>query len=157
MKFSQDKKPVQLPTAGVFLAVPLLLGVSLTGCAQNSGYQESLASAADNAQGAFSLPRGEDVDAPIPLWEKVLIVCPYSDTKLVPEPFAKDVQNLDTASTESMQWLLFSEQNNVSRISVERAAIDFCQGESRPIEYESNRAWNAEKHDGAWVMTPTRD
>lgn len=157
MKFSQDKKPVQLPTAGVFLAVPLLLGVSLTGCAQNSGYQESLASAADNAQGTFSLPRGEDVDAPIPLWEKVLIVCPYSDTKLVPEPFAKDVQNLDTTSTESMQWLLFSEQSNVSRISVERAAIDFCQGESRPIEYESNRAWHAEKRDGVWVMEPATD
>lgn len=95
--------------------------------------------------------------APIPLWETVLIVCPYSDTSLIPEPFAKDVQNLDTASTDSLQWLLFSEQNNVSRISVDRSAIDFCQGESRPIEYESNRAWNAEKHDGAWVMTPTTD
>lgn len=157
MKFKQDKKPVQLPTAGAFLAVPLLLGVSLTGCAQNSEYQESLASAADNAQGTFSLPRGEDVGAPIPLWETVLIVCPYSDTNLVPEPFAKDILNLDTASTDSVQWLLFSEQNNVSRISVERAAIDFCQGESRPIEYESNRAWNAEMHHGAWVMTPTTD
>ncbi len=155
MEFRQNKKPVQFPTAWAFLAVSLFLGVSLTGCAQNSGYQESLASAADNAQGAFALPRGEGEGAPIPLWETVLIVCPYSDTNLVPEPFAKNVQNLDTASTDSVQWLLFSEQNNLSRISVERSAVDFCQGESHPIEYGSKRAWNAEKHDGAWVMTPT--
>lgn len=157
MEFRQDKKPVQLPTKWAFLPVALLLGASLTGCAQNSAYQESLASAADKAQGTFSLPRGGDVGAPIPLWETVLIVCPYSDTNLVPEPFAKDVKNLDTASKDSVQWLLFSEQDNVSRIAVERSAIDFCQGESHPIEYESNRAWKAEKHDGAWVMTPTTD
>lgn len=157
MKFRQYKKPVQLLTSAALVAVPLLLGVSLIGCAQNSGYQVSLASAADNAQGSFTLPRGEDVGAPISLWEKVLVVCPYSDTDLVPALFAKDAQNIDTASTDSVQWLLFSEQSNIVRISVERAAIDFCQGESRPIEYESNRAWSAVKHDGAWVMTPIAD
>ncbi|ALV45364.1 hypothetical protein MB46_07520 [Arthrobacter alpinus] len=91
------------------------------------------------------------------MWDTALIVCPYSDTSLIPEKFAKDVQNLDTTSTDSVQWLLFSEQNNVSRFSIERTAVDFCQGESLPIEYESNRFWSGEKRDGTWSMTPITD
>ncbi|SEF10817.1 hypothetical protein SAMN04489740_4036 [Arthrobacter alpinus] len=157
MDLRQGKKPVQSRGKWVFPTVMLLLGASVTGCGQDSGYQESLIDVADNLQGTFSLPRGTGVGAPIPLWDTVLIVCPYSDTSLIPERFANEVQNLDTTSTDSVQWLLFSEQNNVSRISIERTAVDFCQGESHPIEYESNQSWNAEKRDGTWSMTPVTD
>lgn len=91
----------------VLPAVMVLLGASLTGCGQHPGYQESLVSAVGNAQGAFSLPRGDGVGAPIPQWDTVLIVCPYSDMSRMPEPFTKDTRTLDTASTDSTQWLLF--------------------------------------------------
>ncbi|WP_449374314.1 hypothetical protein [Arthrobacter psychrolactophilus] len=132
----------------------VLLGASLTGCGQHPGYQESLVSAADKAQGTFALPRGGGVGAPIPQWDTVLIVCPYSDMSRMPEPFAKDAGTLDTGSTDAAQWLLFAEANNVTRLSIERSAVDFCHGDSQTGAYDSNQVWRAEQHDGAWLITP---
>lgn len=157
MAIRRDNRPGQFPAKGAILAVFLLLGSSLTGCAQDSGYQDSLASAAEETQDTFPLPRGEGAGAPIPLWESVLVVCPYSDTDLIQEPFAKEVRNLDTGSTDSLQWLIFHGQNSVSRVSVERSTIDFCQGGTHPAAYDNDQAWTAEKHHGAWVMTPAAD
>lgn len=155
MRLRQNRQPVRSPTTWAFLPVALLLGASLTGCVQSSEYQDSMVSTADSALGPFTLPRDEGAGAPVPLWDSVLIVCPYDDIDLVPEPFAKDVKNLDTASTDSVQWLLFSGQNKVSRLAIARSAIDFCQGEPHPMEHGSNQAWNAEKRNGTWIMTPT--
>lgn len=132
----------------------VFLGALLTGCAQEPKYQDSLVRAAESDQLTLSLPRGEGIGAPIPLWDSVFVVCPYSDTSLVPEPFAEEAETLDTASTDSVQWLLFSGQDEVSRISIKRTTADFCQTGSGGMVFDSAQIWSAQNSEGAWVMTP---
>lgn len=139
----------------------LLLGVILTGCAGGANFQDAVATTAVNAtavDGAamakeFTLPRGEDTGAPIPLWDSVLVVCPYSDTATLPEPHAGAAKGLNTASSEAVQWLLFARGAESKRITVERSAVDFCHDSSPQVAYQHTQTWVAEKSDGAWLMT----
>lgn len=134
-----------------FPAAILLLGASLTGCTGTPSYQSSIADAAQSEP--FALPRGEDSGAPIPLWESLLVVCPYDDATKAPQPFATEAQKLRTSSTDTVQWLLFAKGNNVKTISVDRLTVDFCWESSPSVEYLHTQAWSAEKSDGAWLMT----
>lgn len=99
------------------------------------------------------MPRGEASGAAIPLWDSLLVVCPYSDTTEAPEPFAKEAQALDTTSTDAVQWLLFAEGDNVKRISVDRTSVDFCLDGVLTAKYKHTQTWSAEKSDGAWLMS----
>ena len=156
MDAGKDRKRIRFPAAGAALAVPLILAASLTGCTQGPHYQDSLIAAAKEGPAALSLPRGEGLGAPVPLWDSVLIVCPYSDTQLVPEPFADEARTLDVTTTDSVQWLLFSGHNGVSPLSIERTTVDFCHAGAPPAQYDHDQLWSAQKSDGAWVMTPAR-
>lgn len=129
----------------------LLLGAALTGCANHATFQDVVANQAQNGQ--FTLPRGEGSGAPMPEWDAMFLAWPYSDTNDVPEPFTKAARALNTSSTDSVQWLLFAEGSNVKRISIDRSAIDFCLDGAVNAEYQHAQMWNAEKSDGAWLMT----
>ncbi|WP_157875219.1 hypothetical protein [Arthrobacter sp. PAMC 25486] len=132
-------------------AATLLLGALLTGCAGNTDYQDALVKTAQSGQS--TLPRGEGIGAPIPLWDSVFVVCPYSDTTDAPEPFAKEALALDTSSNESAHWLLFADGDNVKRMSADRTAVDFCLAGAVNNVYQHTQVWSAEKSDGAWLMT----
>lgn len=129
----------------------LLLGTALTGCAGAADFQDNIFQAAPS--GDFTLPRGEGSGTPIPLWDAVIILCPYDDTKALPEPYATAAEGLNTASTEAVQWLLFSKDGGAKRISLNRSAVDFCHNSNPAVEYQHTQAWAAEKSDGAWLMT----
>ncbi|MGP9502147.1 hypothetical protein ACT3TS_08020 [Specibacter sp. AOP5-B1-6] len=143
--------PVPALSRWAIPAATLLLGVLLTGCTGNTGYQDALVETAQSGQS--TLPRGEGAGAPIPLWDSVLVVCPYSDTTEVPEPFAKEARALDTSSTDAVQWLLFAEDDSVKRISVDRTAVDFCLDGAVNKVYQHTQVWSTGKSDGAWLMT----
>lgn len=131
--------------------VLLLVGAALTGCAGTDDFQENIVQAAQG--GDFTLPRGEGSGAPIPLWDAVLIVCPYDDTKALPEPYSTAAEGLNTASLEAVQWLLFSKDDEAKRVTVNRSAVDFCHDSHPAAEYQHTQTWAAEKSDGAWLMT----
>lgn len=78
---------------------------------------------------------------------------PADDTKALPEPYATAAKGLNTASTDTVQWLLFSKDGEAERVTVTRTAVDFCHDTNPVVEYQHTHAWRAEKSDGTWLMT----
>lgn len=144
-------------TVGVTLALLLSLAPVLTGCVPKPHFEDSLVSAAQNDQPSFTLPRGANVGAPLPSWDSVYVLCPYSQTDQVPAPFTELAHTIDTSATDSVQWLLFSAHHEVRRISIDRSVADFCQTKATPGTFDHTQSWNANEVDGAWVLMPVSE
>jgi len=69
----------------------------------------------------------------------------------------KKVSEIDVNSTDSIQWLFFSGENDVERVSIDRNFVDFCGSLNGVPDYESDHIWSANKSGDTWILKPSQD
>lgn len=124
----------------------------LPGCSAVSSFETELEDLSSNNT-TFKLPSNIGNDM---VWDELLIVCPYAEQNESVHPvLAEAASEVDTDSSDEMQWLLFRTNDDVRTLELSRINFDFC---SRSISAEEtfkpDARWEMSEDDGTFLTVP---